>query len=95
MNKTLETVKWISEYAKANNVPILAYVGEKGGDAAGFIIENMDGKNAEQFCKMLVTHYDILIGVMAALNSMSAEELVEVGKSFAAIRPMEVPGTPN
>lgn len=93
-NKTLETVKWISEFAKQNNVPILAYVGDKHSDAAGFIIENMDGKNAEQFCKMLVTHYDILIGIMAALNSMSAEELVEVGKSFAAIQPM-APGTPN
>lgn len=86
-NKTLETVRWISDFAKQNNVPILAYIGDKHSDAAGFIIENMDGKNAEQFCKMFVTHYDILIGIMAAMNSMSPEELIEVGKAFEKIAP--------
>lgn len=93
-NKTLETVKWISEYAKANRVPILAYVGDLQSSATGFVIENMDGRNAEQFSKLIVTHYEILMGVMNALNQLTAEELIEIHNAFKPLK-TEEPGSVN
>lgn len=94
INKTLETSKWIQDYSRKNNVPILAYVGDMQSDACGFILENMDGKNAEQFCKLMVTHYDILLGIMAMLNKMPPEELIQIHNAFNKLVPDEL-GKPS